>query len=243
MDCNWFENWFDTDYYHLLYRHRDDEEAHHFIDALLAHLNPQPGQKALDLACGRGRHSVYLNSKHIDVTGVDLSKSSIAFAKKHENETLHFEVQDMRKSMGQNKYDYIFNLFTSFGYFENSDDDVLVLKNIYAALKPGGIFIFDFLNTNLVKNAQGTHTKLILDGVEFEITKEISQNNVIKHIHINDRGTQVDFHEKVKLIEVDWFKQAFEKTGFTIQSIFGNYKLQPYNEKSERLIILAKKTN
>src|SRR6478609_7587991 len=114
MNSNWFENWFDTDYYHLLYRHRDDDEAHEFIGALLAHLNPLPGQKALDLACGRGRHSVYLNSKNLDVTGVDLSKSSIAFAKKYENETLHFEVQDMRKSMGINKYDYIFNLFTSF---------------------------------------------------------------------------------------------------------------------------------
>jgi SAM-dependent methyltransferase len=241
MNSNWFENWFDTDYYHLLYRHRDDEEAHEFIDALLACLNPLPGQTALDLACGRGRHSVYLNSKNLDVTGVDLSKSSIAFAKKYENETLHFEVQDMRKSMGENKYDYVFNLFTSFGYFENSADDVLVLKNIYDALKPGGVFIFDFLNTSLVKNSQGAHTKLILDGVEFEINKEVSQNNVIKHIHINDRGTQVDFYEKVKLIEVEWFKEAFEKTGFAIQSMFGNYKLANYNERSERLIILAKK--
>ncbi|HYG51241.1 MAG TPA: class I SAM-dependent methyltransferase, partial [Flavobacteriales bacterium] len=170
---NWFESWFNTDYYHLLYRHRDDEEAHTFIDALLTHLNPQDGQKVLDLACGRGRHSVYLNSKNLDVTGADLSCANIDFAKKFENETLHFEMQDMRKSMGQNKYDYVFNLFTSFGYFEHEQDDLQVLENVYRALKPGGIFIFDFLNANMVKNSQGTHTRLMLDGVEFEINKKI----------------------------------------------------------------------
>ena len=69
---NWFREWFDSPYYHLLYTNRNDEEAARFIDALLAFLKPSPGSRMLDVASGRGRHSRYLESKGFDVTGIDL---------------------------------------------------------------------------------------------------------------------------------------------------------------------------
>src|SRR5436853_6516213 len=59
----WFESWFDSPYYHVLYKERDDLEARSFLDSLIGYLNPAPGSTILDVACGKGRHSLYLNQK------------------------------------------------------------------------------------------------------------------------------------------------------------------------------------
>ena len=58
----WYASWFDTPYYHILYKDRNHAEAHLFMDNLTNYLNLPEDGKILDLACGRGRHSIYLNS-------------------------------------------------------------------------------------------------------------------------------------------------------------------------------------
>ena len=119
---NWFESWFDTKYYHILYKERNDEEAQLLMDNLTHYLNLPEDAKILDLACGKGRHAIYLNSLGFDVTGIDLSENSIKEASQFANEKLHFKVHDMRETCNE-KYDAIFNLFTSFGYFEDDTDN------------------------------------------------------------------------------------------------------------------------
>ena len=108
----WFESWFDTTYYHSLYKNRDESEAKLFVSKLVHFLSPIKGTKVLDLACGKGRHSITLNKLGMNVLGVDLSQNSILKAKDFENETLKFEVHDMRKTIENHSFDIIFNLFT-----------------------------------------------------------------------------------------------------------------------------------
>jgi cyclopropane fatty-acyl-phospholipid synthase-like methyltransferase len=90
MTKEWFSSWFDSPYYHILYKERDDKEAQLFMDQLSSYLQIQPEHHIMDLACGKGRHAIYLNQKGFEVTGVDLSPQSIAFAKIYENAHLHF---------------------------------------------------------------------------------------------------------------------------------------------------------
>ena len=125
---DWFTAWFNTPYYHILYKNRNDEDAQFFMRNLTNFLALAKNAHILDLPCGKGRHSVYLNSLGYTVTGGDLSENSINHAKNFENETLYFEVFDMRKPI-KNTYDAIFNLFTSFGYFDEDEEDITVLKN------------------------------------------------------------------------------------------------------------------
>ena len=63
----WFAEWFDTTYYHTLYKNRNDEEAEQFISKLLSFLNLKENASVLDLACGKGRHSVTLNKHDLTV--------------------------------------------------------------------------------------------------------------------------------------------------------------------------------
>ena len=97
QDKEWFKSWFDTTWYHLLYRHRDEEEARRFMSRLTSFFPVPAGARILDLACGKGRHAAFLAEKGYEVTGIDLSGESIRTAKKMESERLRFEVADMRR--------------------------------------------------------------------------------------------------------------------------------------------------
>src|SRR5664279_4672531 len=105
MQETWFKDWFNSSYYHLLYFNRDDREAAAFIDKLINYLQPHPGSKMLDVACGKGRHSIQLAGKGFDVTGIDLSEDSILEALKNENDQLHFYQHDMRLPFRINYFD------------------------------------------------------------------------------------------------------------------------------------------
>jgi len=146
-NSTWYSSWFDTPYYHILYKDRNDAEAQVFMDNLTHYLNLPEEAKILDLACGKGRHSIYLNQLGYDVTGTDLSENSIAEASKSSNEKLHFKVHDMRLPF-EEKYDAVFNLFTSFGYFDNDEDNFKTLSAIKESLTEYGFAVIDFLNAD-----------------------------------------------------------------------------------------------
>lgn len=237
---DWFTDWFNTPYYHILYKNRNDEDAQLFMTNITEFLALPKSTHILDLPCGKGRHSVFLNSLGYKVTGGDLAENSIKIAKKHENDTLKFKVYDMRDPFNH-QYDAIFNLFTSFGYFEDDKEDLLILKNIKSGLRKNGYFVFDFLNADLVKaNLVPKETKIV-DHITFHITREIKDGFIIKHISFFADDRQHSYTERVKYLDSTKMKNYFEKVGFTITNIFGDYHLSNFDtQTSNRLIIIAK---
>ena len=239
----WFGEWFDSPYYHILYRHRDEEEAKEFIDRLSDYLNFGIEDKILDLACGKGRHSIYLNQKGYNVVGLDLSPQNIAFAKEFENERLKFFVHDMRKPYHKNEFDYILNLFTSFGYFDTKEENEKVICEVAKALKSDGYFLIDFLNPYTVIHQLVPEETKLIDGIEFKILRWLSADGyIIKDIRFEDNGREYEYQERVKAIRRSEFLQYFEKAELELVSLFGNYQLEPYvADHSERMIFLLKK--
>ena len=239
---DWFKTWFNTPYYHLLYGNRNNEEAAFFIDNLLGHLNLPKASRCWDLNCGKGRHSLYLHQKGYEVIGTDLSEESICFAKQQETAGLHFYKHDMRNLFYANYFDGVFNLFTSFGYFKNQQDDVRVFQSVYKALKPGGLFIVDFFNAACVlANLKASEEKQVGE-VAFHIRKRVENNIIIKEITAEDKTGKHLFKEEVKVFTLADFTALADKTGLSVKHCFGNYKLEPFNENtSERLIIIFEK--
>lgn len=235
----WFGQWFDSPYYHILYQHRDHQEARHFIDVLGAALLFQPGDKLMDLACGKGRHSIYLNAKGLDVVGLDLSEKNIAHARKYENDTLHFFVHDMRKVFQQENYDFVLNLFTSFGYFEKDEENELAIIAAAKALKKGGHLLLDFLNPQVVINNLVLEEVKTIDSIEFHITREVSNGCIVKNITFQDQDISHFFQERVRAITKEMFLDYFKTAGLKIQNIWGDYQLQALDpDRSERMIFL-----
>ena len=238
----WFVSWFDSKYYHILYSDRTDYEAHNFIYQLKNHLSLDSKEKVLDLGCGRGRHSKTLSEFFKTLDGIDISKENIDFATSNKSKNQNFYLSDMRNFKMSNSYGYIFNLFTSFGYFDDLSDNVKVLENCNHHLKKNGLLIIDFLNANkikkTIKNIQEIKT---ISNIIFEIDKYILNNYIFKKIKIIDGDSVLNFVEKVQLFELDDFIKMLEKTGFTEISAFGDYKMNPYRSNSNRLILCAKK--
>ncbi|MCO6489125.1 MAG: class I SAM-dependent methyltransferase [Phaeodactylibacter sp.] len=242
--AEWFEDWFDSPYYHILYKNRDESEAEGFIDRLLETLEPRPGARILDLACGRGRYSRHLAEKGFDVTGVDLSVQSITFARRFERNNLSFFTHDMRLPFRANYFDYIFNFFTSFGYFENEKDDIKTLKNVAAGLRAEGTFVLDFFNSAYVINRLTGSEEKEVDGIRFKLHKRIEGRHVVKTIDVQDQGKDWHFEERVRLFTPEDFERIFRDAGLRIRKTYGDYQLRPFHpENSPRLILVAQQNH
>lgn len=239
---DWFATWFNSHYYHVLYKNRDLDEAAGFIERLLEKLNLPIGARVLDVACGKGRHSLQFRKAGYEVIGIDLSEESIEEAKLSEREGLEFFVHDMRSLYWSEHFDLVVNLFTSFGYFHNSEDDQRTISSVADALKPGGLFVLDFLNApKTIANLVAYEEKQI-DGVKFELTRTVKDGIIKKRIRIQDGELEQEFEEQVDALTLSDFEDYLSNAGLELVGTFGSYGLEAYNEQvSDRLIVIAQK--
>jgi SAM-dependent methyltransferase len=244
LDQPWFVSWFDSAHYHRLYAYRDDGEAAQFIDALIEHLHPAGGSTVLDLGCGAGRHSKYLASKGFRVTGIDLSAASIREAKRSERPGLEFFQHDMREPFGTNTTEYVFNFFTSFGYFDDPAEHLVVVRNIADALKTGGRLVLDYLNPIYAESHAIAEEARIIDGFVYRVTRWSDAARFFKRIVIEDLdGNPCGEHlEQVARFSLEDFRIMFDVYGLSLDAVYGDYRLRPYDSvSSPRMILLARK--
>ncbi|TPE45491.1 class I SAM-dependent methyltransferase [Pontibacter mangrovi] len=238
----WFSTWFNSPYYHILYQNRDVQEAQRFMDRLLVYLHPKPDAKILDLACGKGRHALYLNQQGYDVTGIDLSEKSIQHARQFENERLHFVRHDMREEFQPEAFDFILNLFTSFGYFESETENAVALCATAQSLRHGGKLVIDFMNTDKVISNLVAKEEKEVQGINFKITRGVEKGFIIKRIGFRDKGRDYCFEERVRALRRDDFMDYFGMAKLRLIDIFGDYKLNPYEPaSSDRMVFVLKK--
>jgi SAM-dependent methyltransferase len=210
------------------------------MDNLTNYLNLPDGGTILDLACGKGRHSRYLNKIGYDVTGIDLSVNSIAHAKQFENHRLHFKVHDMCRPYPK-QFDAVFNLFTSFGYFENDDDNLNTIKAIKADLNDTGFGVIDFMNTEYVIANLVPEDSKTIDGITFYQKRYVTDGYIVKDINFEADGKVFNFTERVKAFTLSDFEKLFELADVHLLDVFGDYKLRKFDTKmSERLVMIFK---
>lgn len=240
----WFELWFDSPLYHILYKNRNQEEANLFMDNVIRHLEIDFGS-ILDLACGKGRHAYYLAEKGFDVVGLDLSKESIQYANTmYQLPNLEFYVHDMRLPFRINYFDYIFNLFTSLGYFDSLKENEKVFQSMHTGLKDNGYILIDFMNTEKVIHNLVPRERKDIDGYTFYIRREVENGKIVKNIHIEKEDNVWMYKEEVQVLMQHHFHTFLNNTGFTLVREFGDYQLNPFNVKtSDRYILLARKNS
>jgi SAM-dependent methyltransferase len=240
----WFSEWFNSPYYHILYKNRDDKEAEFFLQNVVQKLGFTKDHRIVDLACGKGRHAIYLNSLGFDVTGVDLAPKSIECANTFANARLHFEVQDLRCLHFETPFDIALNLFTSFGYFKSIEEDALVVKNIHGVLASKGILLIDFFNVDCVIQRLVERESKTINGIQFHISKWIEKGFIHKKIEVEDQGKTFEFTEKVQALQLHHFKQLLNTEHFTIKHVYGSYALDPFQiGSSDRMIIVAQRND
>ena len=233
-------DWFDSDYYHVLYKNRDYSEARNFIDKIVEYIDLKKGSQILDLACGIGRHSIYLDKIGFKVVGTDKSPNNIKKAKASHNQSLSFLQMEMIDDTNH-KYDCIFNLFTSFGYV-NHDYNLKTIKNIERQLKDDGIVVIDFMNTLFVKKNLVVEETKVIDDLCFKIKRRSDGKHIYKEIKFQDKKDYF-YQEKVMDLSLKDFENYLIKYNLKIINTFGDYNLNEFDiENSERLIMVIKKS-
>ena len=238
----WFKEWFNSPYYHILYANRSQQEAEDFIKKIAAHLQIPAHAKVMDVACGKGRHAKTMAQLGFDVTGIDLSCNSINEADKFAAHNLRFDVWDMRNRYKVSEFDFVFNLFSSFGYFDNEADDLAAVKAMYDNLKPGGVLVIDYLNTECAVKNMKAREIVPREDIQFHITKRIEAGFIKKKIEFLVQGEDYSYEEQLKVINRLKFEEMLSATGFTLRETFGDYDLSPFKPAaSPRLILIADK--
>lgn len=238
----WFAEWFDSSYYHILYKHRDHAEAERFINNLTSFLGIPKGSHVLDLACGKGRHALTLNQLGYSVVGADLSPESIKEASQYSNDQLRFLVHDMRRVIPEERFSAVFNLFTSFGYFDDQQDNQSVLESIHRMLEQKGILVIDFMNASKVIEQLVKKEEKITDGICFQLERHYDGQHIFKNIRFVDEGKEFHYTERVQALKKADFEKLLQQSGFNILHTFGNFDLDPFDEEhSDRLILIAQR--
>lgn len=240
---DWFETWFGSPYYKILYANRDELEAQAFVEKLIAYLEPLKGSTMLDIACGEGRFAKQLAEHDYDVTGIDLSNLSIEKAKVYEDENLHFFVHDMRFPFYINYFDYAFNFFTSFGYFARDRDHIMAAKSFASALRKNGILVIDYLNKDYTLDNLLEDDTVIRGNYTFNIKKKLENNHFVKEISFTDNENKTrHFRESVAAFTLANFVKMFKETKLSLVGTFGDYYLNAYHPTdSPRMIMIFKK--
>jgi len=242
---NWFKDWFSSEEYLSVYQHRDDEDATKLLELILKLTKLTQQNSILDAACGAGRHSIYLASKGFNVFGFDLSKTLLSKAKenaKKRSAENNFVCADLRNIYFRKKFDLIINLFTSFGYFENDEENFKFINTAYSLLNGNGYYVLDYFNKNyLLANLIAKNEKLIDRKIIIE-KRKIVNDRIIKEIQIKNGLEEKRFIESVRLYSKTEIENEFKKIGFTLVSTFGDYDGNKYDEQnSSRLILFFKK--
>jgi len=215
------------------------------VDALVRELSLDEACSILDLACGFGRHANALAALGHSVIGVDLIPGFLEVARREAQE-LHLPTKyiqaDMRRIDFNQEFDHVLLLFTSFGYFED-DDNQLVLENVRRALKPGGLFVFETHNRDVfLKRLQPFMVTekgedLMIDRGNFDTTTGRWYN---RRIVIRD-GARKDKPFFVRLYYPSEIEELVTKAGMQVHKMFAGYDSQQFSDVSRSMVIIAKK--
>lgn len=245
MKKDWFRDWFESKDYLDVYNHRDEKDAQLLTELILNTINPTKEKIFLDAACGTGRHSLILASLGYKVIGFDLSRNLLFKAKEvaaNKKYNINFLLADLRNVQFKNRIDIVLNLFTSFGYFSNDEENFQFVKNASFFIKKEGYYILDFLNLAYLAKTIVPKSERTIDGKNIIEHREIRNDRIIKTVIINNENIRKEFHESVKLYDSNFIIKKFNSFGFKLFKSYGDYFGNIYNEgDSPRLILIFQK--
>lgn len=243
----WFEDerfWKET--FSFLFPEERFHQAAEEIDRVLKLTEIHSG-RVLDLCCGPGRCALALKRRGFEVTGVDRTAFLLGKARERglaENLDIEWVQEDMRRFNRPNHYDLLINMFTSFGYFENKDEDRRVLRNMYESLKPGGVCLIDTMSKEILAKIYQPHIARELPGGSLLVERpEILEDwTRVKcrwvFVH-EDRVVRLKLEHTI--YSGQELKERLEAAGFSRLLLYGDLDGRAYGPDAERLVVVARK--
>jgi SAM-dependent methyltransferase len=230
----------------VMFDERRWEKAREEVANIISLLRVNPGASILDLCCGPGRHSLQLARHGFSVTGVDRTKMYLQDARKQakkEGLRIRFIQEDMRNFCKPNTFDVALNLFTSFGYFEDVNDDTRVVRNVYRSLKDRGVLLIDTMGKEVLARIFRERDWYEVNDVLVLQERKASRNwswMENRWIMIKD-GRMEEYEISHRLYSAIEFTELLTDCGFNITEAYGDLSGGPYDHTARRLVLVAHK--
>ena len=217
------------------------------VDNLIQLLDISTEDRILDLCCGIGRHSNELARRGHQVTGVDRTKSYLEIARgtaKNEGLSTEFVHKDMRDFVREDSFDVVLSMFTSFGYFDDDNQQMVVLDNVFRSLKLGGRFIIESIGKEVLARifretswSEGDY------GIHLERRKPIDDWGKMQNtwILIAKDGTRHEWNVTHYLYSAFELKSLLMTAGFEEVKAYGGLDGSSYDTESRRLAVVGYK--
>ncbi len=245
------KSWYNQDIYwttfeSILFNRKRLADTTAQVDNIIKLLQIENGAKILDLCCGIGRHSLEFARRGFQVTGVDRTKSYLDKAEKQakaEGLQIEFINGDMRNFCREAAFDVVINMFTSFGYFEDAEDDRRVVENVYRSLKSGGKFLIEMMGKELLARDFRERDWNEINGFIILEDRKLLNNweKIESRWIILKDGQQVEYKFFLRLYSAVEIKSLLKHYRFSDTKIFGDLEGTDYDHKAKRLVALARK--
>lgn len=216
------------------------------VDSLIKTLEVRPGMEILDLCCGPGRHSLDLARRGYKVTGVDRTAHYLDIARDKaawEGLEIEWVQEDMRRFVRTESFDIVLNMFTTFGYFEDMEDERKVVQNVFQSLKPGGRWIIDLIGKEVLARIYQPRDWMEKNDtimMEERIPSPNWSHMDMRWILFRD-GRKEEFKLRLRLFSAVELAGLLTSVGFSKVESFGDLDGGPYDSKAKRLITVATK--
>ena len=243
-DRPWYDSAFKREYLRV-YAHRNEAGARAEADFIMAKSGPEASGRILDIACGAGRHLVWLGGQAELAVGVDRSEELLGEAGRRLDEAgvgAKLACADMRKLPFEAEFTCVTLLFTSFGYFATDKENLSVIAQAGGVLRSGGVFWLDYMNEAHVRRtlepfSRESNGELVIEQRR-RITKE---GRVEKEIRITGEGVERCMNESVRLYKREQVEEMFGQCGLSIAGVWGDFEGRQQSSDSPRLIIMGRK--
>ncbi len=242
MNPEWYHIAF-GELYPLIYPHRSDDAARQELDALLRWFPVPSGARILDVCCGAGRHLDALLSHGYDAWGLDLSGFLLHEAIKRPRLRHRLIRSDIRTLPFRSRFDIVMNLFSSFGYFHEEDDNQHALDAMVSVLKPHGRLVIDHIHRPYLERNLVPETRTERDGWRVTQHRSISGNYVIKQIEATqNHHPPVMIEERVRIYLPEEFHTMLQKAGCDSIQWWSGFDGAPLTPESPRMLITARRS-
>jgi SAM-dependent methyltransferase len=243
----WWEELFNDDYLRAAERITDHQLARE-VDFIEVSLGIERGGALLDLACGTGRHAVELARRGYQVVGLDLSLAMLARASDEAQERrikMNFVQGDMREMTFAEQFDGVYCWNTSFGYFEE-EKNALVVDRVRSALKAGGLLLLDVVNRDFVIQQSPSLAWFEGDGcvcMDEMIVDFITSRMRVKRTMMLDDGRSREIEYSMRIYSLHELGKMLHEHGFKVCEVSGSTATPGvfFGHVSPRTIILAEK--
>ncbi|MFF9400537.1 methyltransferase domain-containing protein [Streptomyces sp. NPDC014744] len=206
-----------------------------------------PRSRVLDLCCGPGLFLVPLADRGFDVTGVDLSESMLERARSACEEAgadVRLVRGDMLTYTAPGAFDVVLNVFTSFGYFDDPDDNLRVLSNAWESLAPDGQLLVDVMGKEVLAGWIGRPQAVDLPDGSYVVQRDVVFDSWrrLRTDWTLVRGTSARTASLTSyLYSAAELYDLFVAAGFADVECFGGFDGCTYDNYSRRLIVRGRK--